>query len=53
MRNALEIHLFTKYFIKACDGFIAMSKQVFSDLKKFTNKPAELFPIHCMTILVK
>ncbi len=35
---------FTKYFIKACDGFIAMSKQVFSDLKKFTNKPAELVP---------
>lgn len=36
--------LFTRYFIKACDAFIAMSKQVFSDLKKFTNKPAKLVP---------
>ncbi len=36
--------LFTRYFIKVCDGFIAMSKQVFSDLKKFTDKPAHLVP---------
>ena len=36
--------LFTRYFIKICDGFIAMSKQVFSDLKKFTDKPAQLVP---------
>jgi len=35
---------FTRYFIKACDGFIAMSKQVFNDLKTFTDKPAELVP---------
>jgi len=36
--------LFTRYFIKACDGFIAMSKQVFDDLKIFTDKPAKLVP---------
>ncbi|MCF3112005.1 glycosyltransferase [Niabella sp. CC-SYL272] len=31
---------FTKYFIKACDGFITMSEKVFSDLRTFTQKPA-------------
>lgn len=36
--------LFTKYFLKVCDAFIAMSKQVFNDLKKFTDKPVRLVP---------
>ena len=33
---------FTKYFLKACDAFIAMSEKVLTDLKTFTNKPAQL-----------
>ncbi len=33
--------LFTKYFLKACHGFVAMSQSVLTDLKKFIkNKPA-------------
>ncbi|TDX02306.1 glycosyltransferase [Dinghuibacter silviterrae] len=30
----------TKYFIKSCDAFIAMSDKVFNDLRLFTTKPA-------------
>ncbi|MFL5810568.1 MAG: glycosyltransferase [Flavisolibacter sp.] len=34
---------FTKYFIKACDGFITMSEKVFLDLRKFeSKKPARV-----------
>jgi len=33
---------FTKYFLKAPDAFITMSEKVLSDLKHFTNKPAQL-----------
>ena len=34
---------FTKYFIKACDGFITMSEKVLADLRTFTQtKPAKL-----------
>ena len=34
---------FTKYFLKACDGFITMSEKVLNDLKKFEkDKPAKL-----------
>ncbi|MGZ3846168.1 MAG: glycosyltransferase [Flavisolibacter sp.] len=33
---------FTRYFIKAPDAFVTMSEKVFADLRKFTNKPAEL-----------
>lgn len=34
---------FTKYFLKACDGFITMSEKVLHDLKRFENrKPAKL-----------
>jgi len=33
---------FTKYFLKAPDAFVTMSEKVFSDLRKFTNKPAQL-----------
>ncbi|MBO9592881.1 MAG: glycosyltransferase [Niabella sp.] len=32
--------LFTRYFVKACDGFITMSEKVFADLRRFTQKPA-------------
>lgn len=31
---------FTRYFIKACDGFITMSEKVLADLRTFTQKPA-------------
>ncbi len=30
-------HAFTRYFIKRCDGFIAMSQSVLNDLKEFTS----------------
>jgi glycosyltransferase involved in cell wall biosynthesis len=33
---------FTKYFLKAPDAFITMSEKVLDDLRKFTNKPAQL-----------
>jgi glycosyltransferase involved in cell wall biosynthesis len=33
---------FTKYFLKNCDAFITMSEKVLSDLRKFTDKPAQL-----------
>lgn len=32
--------LFTRYFVKAIDGFITMSEKVLRDLKKFSAKPA-------------
>lgn len=35
-------HSFTKYFLKAPDGFVTMSEKVLTDLRKFTNKPAQL-----------
>lgn len=34
--------LFTRYFVKAIDGFITMSDQVLQQLKTFTQQPAEL-----------
>ncbi len=37
--------VFTKYFLKACDGFITMSAKVMDDLRKFVSKedkPAKL-----------
>lgn len=33
---------FTNYFLKAPDAFITMSEKVLNDLRKFTNKPAQL-----------
>jgi glycosyltransferase involved in cell wall biosynthesis len=33
---------FTKYFLKAVDAFVTMSEKVLSDLRMFTNKPAQL-----------
>lgn len=31
--------LLTKYFVKSCDGFIAMSESVLEDLNQFTDNP--------------
>ena len=33
---------FTKYFLRAPDAFVTMSEKVLSDLRTFTNKPAQL-----------
>ena len=35
---------FTKYFIKAVDAFVTMSKDVLKDVKTFTDKPAFFTP---------
>lgn len=35
---------FTKYFIKAVDAFVTMSKDVLKDVKTFTSKPAYFTP---------
>jgi D-inositol-3-phosphate glycosyltransferase len=37
---------FTKYFIKQCDGFIAMSQSVLNDLKEFTSSDKKSFLPH-------
>lgn len=37
---------FTKYFIKRCDGFIAMSQSVLNDLKEFTSTDKKSFLPH-------
>ncbi|MFO7844359.1 MAG: glycosyltransferase [Bacteroidales bacterium] len=36
----------TKYFVKQCDGFIAMSKSVLSDLNQFTDNSNKKFIPH-------
>jgi len=38
--------LFTSYFIKKCDGYIAMSKAVLNDLNEFTNSTNKVFSPH-------
>lgn len=38
--------VFTKYFIKRCDGFIAMSQSVLNDLKEFTSTDKKSFLPH-------
>lgn len=38
--------LFTKYFVKPVDAFIAMSRSVLADLKKFTSNPNTSFIPH-------
>jgi hypothetical protein len=36
---------FTRYFLKACDGFVTMSQKVMADLRTFEqNKPALFVP---------
>jgi glycosyltransferase involved in cell wall biosynthesis len=37
---------FTKYFLKQCDGYIAMSRSVLSDLSEFTSSPNKRFLPH-------
>lgn len=39
---------FTRYFIKGCDGFIAMSKTVLNDISKFSDTPNKAFSPHPM-----
>jgi glycosyltransferase involved in cell wall biosynthesis len=38
--------LLTKYFVKSCHAFVAMSKAVLDDLKQFTNNPNTAFIPH-------
>ena len=38
--------LFTKYFLKSCDGFVTMSKAVLQDLNTFTNSDKKVFLLH-------
>ena len=37
---------FTTYFVKSCDGFIAMSKAVLQDLSRFTSNEKKIFLPH-------
>ncbi|MDO9000219.1 MAG: glycosyltransferase [Bacteroidota bacterium] len=39
---------FTKYFVKSCDGFIAMSKTVLNDISKFTSNQNKAYSPHPM-----
>jgi glycosyltransferase involved in cell wall biosynthesis len=39
---------FTKYFIKSCDGFIAMSKTVLRDIEKFNRRKPKAYAPHPM-----
>lgn len=39
-------YLFTKFFVKTCHGFIAMSNSVLNDLSKFTSNKHKLFLPH-------
>jgi D-inositol-3-phosphate glycosyltransferase len=39
-------NLLTRYFVKSCDGFIAMSRAVLSDLSKFDKVSPRLFSPH-------
>ncbi|MDI1353683.1 MAG: glycosyltransferase [bacterium] len=40
--------LFTRYFIKSCHGFIAMSKTVLNDISKFSTTPNTAYSPHPM-----
>jgi D-inositol-3-phosphate glycosyltransferase len=37
---------FTRYFLKACDGFVTMSKAVMADLEKFVRTDKKEFLLH-------
>ncbi len=39
-------NLLSRYFVKSCDGFIAMSRAVLNDLDKFDKKRPRLFSPH-------
>ena len=41
-------HIFTKYFVKHCDGFIAMSKVVLNDISIFTQNLNKAYSPHPM-----
>ena len=38
--------LLAKYWVNSCDGFVAMSKSVLEDLKRFTTKKPAIFSPH-------
>lgn len=40
--------VFTRYFVKSCDGFIAMSKTVLNDISKFSDNPRKTYAPHPM-----
>jgi D-inositol-3-phosphate glycosyltransferase len=40
--------LFTRYFVKSCNGFIAMSKTVLNDISGFTSNPHKVYSPHPM-----
>lgn len=37
---------FTKYFLKACDGFITMSQAVMQDLNRLSRTPNKVYAVH-------
>ena len=39
---------FTRYFVKSCDGFIAMSKTVLNDISKFSDNVHKVYSPHPM-----
>ena len=39
-------NIFTRYFVKSCQGFVAMSKAVLNDLNTFTNNQNKAFIPH-------
>lgn len=39
-------NLFSKYFVKSCDAFIAMSRSVIDDMKKFDDKKPTVYCPH-------
>lgn len=39
---------FTSYFVKSCNGFIAMSKTVLNDISKFSDNPHRAYSPHPM-----
>lgn len=39
---------FTNYFVKSCDGFIAMSKTVLNDISKFSDNANKVYSPHPM-----
>lgn len=39
---------FTRYFVKSCDGFIAMSKTVLNDIAKFSDNAHKVYSPHPM-----
>lgn len=41
-------NIFTRYFVKSCDGFIAMSRSVLKDISKFSDNPHKAYSPHPM-----